>query len=170
MIGKHIKELYKTLGITQREFAVEIDFTQAAISKLESGASKKASRKLIDAICSINWPGHGYVNRDWLLTGKGNMFIKKDVPEHVREKQPLYGIPDNCPADPICQQICIYCMSLPPDDKKSTLSLLEIFKYGRDSTKTAIRQNISEFHELIRPSDHEKDFKRSKKATGTGSK
>jgi transcriptional regulator with XRE-family HTH domain len=75
MISKTIKRLYSSLGLTQLEFARKLGFTHAAISHLESGKSKQPSRGLIAAICNLYWPGHGYVNREWLLTGEGEMFL-----------------------------------------------------------------------------------------------
>ena len=89
-------------------------------------------------------------------------FVEENLaasPYLVADQKVAYSIPDNCPADSICQQVCIHCMSQPPDDKKAALLLFEILRSGHESTKTAIRQNIHEFHKLITSSDHEIDFK-----------
>jgi transcriptional regulator with XRE-family HTH domain len=154
MIGNRIKELYKALQLTQYQFADIVGVSHSAISQIQSGKNKPSKRLLIAIYAKFP-----RINPAWLESGKGEMFIKDEFPEVVREKAPRYGIPENCPADPVCQQICIYCMGLPPDDRKTTLSLLEILTSGRESTKSAIRQNISEFHELIKRSDQETDFK-----------
>lgn len=156
MIGKNIKELYDTLKMTQYQFAKMVGHDHSTLSHLESGKTKKPSRGLIAAICSINWPGHGYVNRDWLLTGKGKMFAGPDAGA-VNEQSKEYKIP--CNANQLCRQICSIGMTLTPADQLIALALFEILKSDRESTKTAIRQNIEEFHELIRRSDQETDFK-----------
>jgi transcriptional regulator with XRE-family HTH domain len=157
MIVNNIKKLMKTLNLNQKAFAKPLGISQSSLSQV---LSKKigTSALLITGICKTY-----NVNRDWLLTGKGEMFIKEDFPEIVREKPVWEIIPDNCPADPVCQQICIHCMVLPPDDKVTALLLFEILISGKESTKNAIRQNIHEFHKLVIPSDYETDFKTSKR-------
>lgn len=125
MIGKNIKELYDALKITQYQLAKMIGYTQSALSHLESGRSKKPSRGLIAAICSINWPGHGYVNRDWLLTGKGKMFLDEPVPVVKESQAGYYYDASICKVHPICQEICKLCQETPDDLKQEILEYIQ---------------------------------------------
>jgi transcriptional regulator with XRE-family HTH domain len=126
MIGKNIKELYNALGITQYQFAKMVGYTHSAISLLESGKTKKPSRGLIAAICSIKWPGHGYVNRDWLLTGKGKMFIDEPASAVSESWKGYYHYDESvCKAHPICQEICKLCHETPDDLKKEILEYIQ---------------------------------------------
>lgn len=66
-----------------------------------------------------------------------------------------------CPADPVCQEICKVCMTLPPDDKESTLELMDILRSGDNETILAIKQNLKQFRKLV--SKESNDFKIQKK-------
>lgn len=66
--GLRIRELRKTLEMTQNDFAVRIGLTQNTITKYETGL-RSPSNQIVISICrEFN------VNEDWLRTGNGNMF------------------------------------------------------------------------------------------------
>lgn len=67
-MGERLKELRKSLGLTQKEFADKLGMVTQAISMMESGARKINERQL-KSICGI----YG-VNEQWLKTGEGDMF------------------------------------------------------------------------------------------------
>lgn len=66
--GLRIRELRKTLEMTQSDFAVRIGLTQNTITKYETGL-RSPSNQIVISICrEFN------VNEDWLRTGAGDMF------------------------------------------------------------------------------------------------
>lgn len=71
-----IKELRKSVGLTQNEFGKKIGISNTAVSKLESGENN-ITEQIIKNILLQPWDGR-YVNEDWFRHNEGNMFI--DVP------------------------------------------------------------------------------------------
>jgi len=66
--GLRIRELRKTLGMTQNDFAVQIGLTQNTITKYETGL-RSPSNQIVISICrEFN------VSEAWLRTGKGEVF------------------------------------------------------------------------------------------------
>lgn len=124
--------LYKELNINQYQFAKKIGYTPGALSKIESGINKP-SKKLIKIICDIDWPGHGYVNRDWLLTGKGKIFKEQGYPgtENLSVREiisPIYN----------------------PELKNIIDAVVEIMTSDDKITKDALKQNIIAFQQSVR--------------------
>ena len=77
---KRLKELRKALNIQQGEFAKSIGILQQQLSKYERGENKPSCDFLIKLIEKTN------VNINWLLIGKGNMFVEnaeKEIPDAV---------------------------------------------------------------------------------------
>lgn len=71
-INERVREVRKTLHLSQKEFAKRIGLKQTSICDIENGRCNLIERNLI-AICNqLN------VSREWLETGKGNMFIEID--------------------------------------------------------------------------------------------
>lgn len=68
-ISENFKKLRKILGLSQSEFAKEININSSIIKNIESDRAK-ASVELIIMICE-----KFKVNCWWLLTGEGEMFI-----------------------------------------------------------------------------------------------
>lgn len=67
-LGERIKELRKTLNLTQQEFCIRIGLKRNSISLVESG-KRNISEQAILSICrEFN------VNKKWLDTGEGEMF------------------------------------------------------------------------------------------------
>lgn len=67
-----IRELRKTLALTQKDFAAKIGLKQNAISYMEKNGSTVTEQN-IKAICS-----QFSVNEKWLRTGSGNMFLENE--------------------------------------------------------------------------------------------
>lgn len=71
-MNDRIRELRKTLELSQREFAQKIGLKQNAISYMEkSGAT--VTEQNVKAICS-----QFSVSESWLRTGSGKMFLENE--------------------------------------------------------------------------------------------
>lgn len=67
-IGKNILKLRNTLKMSQQNFGAVLNLAQASIALIENGKQNVTNRVITD-ICR-----EFYVNKDWLLTGEGEMF------------------------------------------------------------------------------------------------
>ncbi len=72
MMNKRIKELRNSLNLSQKEFAEKIGLKQNAISYMEKNGATVTEQN-IKNICS-----QFSVNENWLRTGSGSMFHKKE--------------------------------------------------------------------------------------------
>lgn len=74
-----IKELRKSLNLTQQKLADELGVSRSNIASYESG-DNKISQAVITLICiKFN------VNENWLRTGEGEMFVQKSENDEVME-------------------------------------------------------------------------------------
>lgn len=144
MSTNRIKDLYETLGETQTSFAQEIGYDQSSISHHIRGASKKFSKKLVDTICK-KYP---HVNRHWLETGEGEMFLclVGDSPEPTRTDNLEPVSPTN---EPDLAKIHNDYVSLLSIEKRMVRKLIDIFIGPRRDTEVAVIQNINQFHEIV---------------------
>ena len=78
-MDEQIKQLRKSLGMSQEKFAIEIGLTKNFISLVETG-QRNLSTQSIKLICRLF-----DVNKEWLETGKGEMFIQKTENEKIAE-------------------------------------------------------------------------------------
>lgn len=67
-MNERLRELRKSLGLTQKEFAARLNLKNGIISSYEKGDRDITSRNL-KSICDIFG-----VNEEWLVHGNGNMF------------------------------------------------------------------------------------------------
>ena len=67
-IKDRIRFLRKDLGLTQTEFAAKLFVSMDSISLIERGVNNPASRT-VEQICQ-----EFNVNKEWLLTGEGEMY------------------------------------------------------------------------------------------------
>jgi transcriptional regulator with XRE-family HTH domain len=67
-INARLKAVRKALGLSQRAFCKGIFISQGFYAQIESGI-KKANERIYELISTKY-----NVNKDWLLTGKGEMF------------------------------------------------------------------------------------------------
>ncbi|WP_040328410.1 helix-turn-helix domain-containing protein [Clostridium ihumii] len=65
---KRVKDIRKSLGLNQTEFAKHLGLTQTAYSMIENG-NRPLSDKYIKVICS-----EFGVNENWIRTGLGEIF------------------------------------------------------------------------------------------------
>ena len=79
-MNNRLKELRKTLKMTQAEFAAKLEMVQNSYSKIEIGENS-LTEKNIFLICLIFG-----VNETWLRTGKGEMFDPVSKPKNDEEK------------------------------------------------------------------------------------
>lgn len=77
--GERIEKLIQELGITKTKFAETLSVTQPYISKITNKGSTPSER-LIEDICE-----KFEVSREWLLTGQGEMFVKKTRSEAIAD-------------------------------------------------------------------------------------
>ena len=78
-MNERIKEIRKSLNITQQEFADKIKVKRNTVATYEMGRSIP-SDSAIALICR-----EFSVNEEWLRTGKGEMFIVKTKDEEIAE-------------------------------------------------------------------------------------
>ena len=78
-IPERIKEIRLSLGISQREFSKQIFIAQSFYGDIELG-KKKYNDRIIQLITT-----QFNVNKDWILTGKGEMF-SNSPPDIKRER------------------------------------------------------------------------------------
>ena len=82
-IGDRFKNIRKGLGLNQSELARSLGVNPSIISDIERG-DKEPSKKIISALI-IKYR----INSNWLLTEKGEIFIKSDTHEKSRLEQSL---------------------------------------------------------------------------------
>lgn len=71
-MNARIKDVRRSLGLSQSEFGRRIGVTTSAISRIESGENS-ASEQTIMLICrEFN------IDYGWLTTGQGEMFVEND--------------------------------------------------------------------------------------------
>jgi len=71
-IGERIKIIRNNLGLTLDEFGEKIGLKKATLSKIENNLSGSTEQTIILICKEYN------VNREWLLSGVGEMFNKSD--------------------------------------------------------------------------------------------
>lgn len=76
-MAKRIKKIRKDAGLRQPEFAEKIGVAQASITSYETGI-RYPSKVTMRSICrEFN------INEEWLLTGKGDMYIEMTVEDEI---------------------------------------------------------------------------------------
>ena len=83
MIGTRIKQIRRTLGIRQKDFADRLGLSQSYLSELEGG--KTPSDIVIKSISS-----QYHVSETWLRTGDGEMYERPELDEVIAS----YDFPD----------------------------------------------------------------------------
>ncbi len=76
-MNERLKEIRKTLSLSQESFAKKLGITGAGISKIESG-DRNLTEQMILAICrEFN------VSEEWLRNGTGEMFYTMSQDEEL---------------------------------------------------------------------------------------
>ena len=76
-MGERIKAIRKKLGLSQAEFAKGLDLSRSRIGYIEKGDRSLTDRTLNDMVREYA------VNRDYILTGEGEMFIDLDKSSEI---------------------------------------------------------------------------------------
>lgn len=76
---ERIKELRKSLGITQQEFADKLGLKRNTIATYEIGKAVPSDRVVSDLCNKYN------VNEEWLRTGKGEMFVSLNRTQQIAQ-------------------------------------------------------------------------------------
>ena len=72
-----VKELRKSLGLTQEKFGERVGVKKNTISQIESGVNGVTDQLRLSVCREFN------VNEDWLRTGEGSMFVEPDEDEEI---------------------------------------------------------------------------------------
>ena len=90
-ISERIKAVRKALGISQRDFCGGIYLSHSFYSKIETG-TRNPNERVYELICNKY-----KVNKDWLITGKGDMFSETppdtellQLTEIIKELDPIF--------------------------------------------------------------------------------
>ena len=90
-ISGRIKAVRKTLGISQRDFCGGIYLSHSFYAKIETG-TRNPNERVYELICNKY-----KVNKDWLITGKGEMFSEAppdiellQITEILKELDPVF--------------------------------------------------------------------------------
>lgn len=84
-VGKRIKAIRKELGLTQKDFGVQIGIASNTITGYETGV-RVPSPQVIRSICrEFN------VNEEWLSTGQGEMFCQTEESAITLIDRIMYG-------------------------------------------------------------------------------
>lgn len=76
-MNSRLKELRKSVNLTQTEFADKLGLAQNSIASYESGR-RTPNEAIVKSICrEFN------VNQDWLVNGNGSMFVELSREEEI---------------------------------------------------------------------------------------
>ncbi len=85
-LGQRVKSIRNELNLTQEEFGKRIGVQNHVIYNLESGRNKTINEPMLISLCS-----EYKINKDWLLYGSGDKYIKsKD--SVLEELKSTYGL------------------------------------------------------------------------------
>lgn len=76
---ERIKELRKSLGITQQDFADKLGLKRNTIATYEIGKAVPSDRVVSDLCNKYN------VNEEWLRTGEGEMFVALNRTQQIAD-------------------------------------------------------------------------------------
>lgn len=77
-IGKRVRKIRLQKGISQEQFGELIGIKKAAVSKIENDDNSLSRSNLISICKQFN------INEEWLLYGKGEMFIPESRENEIR--------------------------------------------------------------------------------------
>ena len=97
-VHDRLKELRKYLKMSIREFSKEIYFSHSLYGQVEYG-NREASDRIIQLICS-----RFNVNKEWILTGKGEMFDSSQPDIRLKRILEIYNTIDMTLQDCLLEQ------------------------------------------------------------------
>jgi transcriptional regulator with XRE-family HTH domain len=80
-VNQRLRELRKSLGLSQESFGKILDISNTTVADLESGR-RPITDKHLKRLAKYT---DAKINIEWLRTGEGTMFLPMDKEEHVRE-------------------------------------------------------------------------------------
>lgn len=87
-MNSRLKEIRTTKGLSQDDFAKKIGISRSHVAGLESGRKNITERLINDVVREYN------VNKNWLISGVGDMFIDPlddlQLDDDVKELTALY--------------------------------------------------------------------------------
>ena len=104
-MGERIRELRKSLGLTQKEFADRIGIKPTAIANYENGRNAP-----IDAVVSLICREFG-VSEAWLRDGEGDMIVPSTRQEEIAK---YVGELFASKPDPFKERFILMLLRLPP--------------------------------------------------------
>lgn len=104
-MGERIRELRKSLGLTQKDFADRIGIKPSAIANYENGRNDP-----IDAVVSLICREFG-VSESWLRTGEGDMIAPSTRQEEIAK---YVGELFASRPDPFKERFILMLLRLPP--------------------------------------------------------
>jgi transcriptional regulator with XRE-family HTH domain len=109
-VRNRIKLVRKTLNFSQRDFARRVYISQALLGAIELGARNINDRTIQLIVTEFN------VNKNWLLTGKGQMFYGAPVDIQLEKMVKIFNQLDKSARDCLLDQ----SMGLLKMQKKNT--------------------------------------------------
>ena len=82
-VGIRLRELRKSLKLSQLEFSASLNVTQSAISQIE----KNIISPSFDILTKIS--NTYFINLNWLITGEGSMFLSDQKNENLNKSSSL---------------------------------------------------------------------------------
>jgi transcriptional regulator with XRE-family HTH domain len=98
-IGKRLKLIREAKGLNQNDLGLSLGIQYQHVSKYERGESVPTWENLIKLIDQYN------VNINWLLTGKGKMFLSQLGYEETEGKSPLIIKDSDSAIDEIIEEL-----------------------------------------------------------------
>jgi transcriptional regulator with XRE-family HTH domain len=84
MLNKRLKTVRETLNLTQKSFARSIFISTSYYANIEAG-HRQVFDKIIDSVCKVY-----NVNKNWISTGKGQMFSENPPDIRLQEMIDIY--------------------------------------------------------------------------------
>jgi transcriptional regulator with XRE-family HTH domain len=84
MLNERLRTIRETLNLTQKSFAKSIFISTSYYANIESG-QRQVFEKTIDSVCKVY-----NANKEWILTGKGEIFTTKPPNVRLQELIDIY--------------------------------------------------------------------------------
>lgn len=79
-MNERIKELRKSLGLSQEEFGELIGLKKSGVCSIESG-TRRVTDKHLKLLQKSDYP----INVDWIVTGEGSMFLEGNNDDEIQK-------------------------------------------------------------------------------------
>lgn len=123
-MNERIKEIRKTLNLTQQEFAERLSLKRNTIATYEMGKSVPSDRTITDICEKYN------VNEEWLRDGSGEMFRAEEENSIVARATMLLG-----EKDPLFEAFIDTYSKLTPRNRELLQQFMSDFSQAYDKKK-----------------------------------